>query len=108
MKPLLASLVVALITAHIAHSEDLRPDLRAPKPEGFRNMRVLLYVPGSARLLDYPDVSEILCCDQGQITFETVDGFIITHQGAFTIMQAKNSVKALQHPLRGPRFYDSK
>jgi hypothetical protein len=108
MKPLLASLAAVLVFTHFAVGEDLKPDLKAPKPVNFQSMRVLLYVPGSARMLDYPDVCEILCCDQGEITFETHDGFIITHQGAFTVMQAKNSIKSVQHPKRGPRFYDAK
>lgn len=84
-------------------------DLASPKPTSNQNLRVLLHIPGSARLLDYPEVCRVHTCDKDQITFETHDGYIVTHRGSFTVIQHRNTVPSGQNPLSpGPRYYEPK
>lgn len=102
MKALAFSLLLVLATSLRA---DPPPDLRSPKSEHPRLLRILLYVPGSARLIDYPDVEKILCCDTARITFETQDGHVVMHHGPFTVIQPRNAPAATSD---GSRFFDPK
>lgn len=100
--PLLLALLIVLGAPALA---DPPADLRSPKSENPRLLRILLYVPGSARLIDYPDVEKILCCEAARITFETQDGHVVMHQGPFTVIQPRNATAATRD---GSRFFDPK
>ena len=97
-------LAVLLVLAAPLRADPL-PDLRSPKAEHPRLLRILLYVPGSERMIDYPDVEKIICCDAARITFETQDGHVIMHHGPFTVIQPRGAIAATND---GSRFYDPK
>jgi hypothetical protein len=99
-----ASLLPRRYIAHVLAAEP--GDLLAPKTAGAQALRVLLHIGAGERLIDYPDVSKVLDCGDAQITFETHDGLIVTHRGAFTLIQQRSSFDA--HQSRGVRFYDAK
>jgi hypothetical protein len=108
MKP--AILLATCLLLSPAFAEDTLLDLLGPKPADVRSIRVLLHLPGSARLIDYPDVCKVVSCDANCIVFETHDGTAITHRGGFTVIQPRNIVS---EPVRarldpGPRFYETK
>ncbi|MGB8169095.1 MAG: hypothetical protein WCF18_16480 [Chthoniobacteraceae bacterium] len=105
MKALLFPLLAALITLAAPLHAETPPDLRSPKSEAPRLLRILLYIPGSSRLIDYPDVEKILCCDANRISFETQDGHVILHQGPFTVIQPRTATAATSD---GSKFYDVK
>jgi len=80
-------------------------DWRSPKAEDPRLIRVLLYIPGTSRLIDYPDVERIFSSDRDRIVFETQDRQVVVHQGPFTIIRPRSATSSISH---GPRFYDLK
>jgi hypothetical protein len=98
--PLLCCL--SLLTAR-ASAEDLL----SPKPAAVGLMRILLYVPGVARALDYTDVLKVHRCDASSITFETNDSHIVIHQGPYTLIGAKTELSGKKFS-DGPRFFDPK
>lgn len=104
MKALPLLLAAVLMFTVRLHAED-SPDLRAPKAEAPRLLRVLLHLAGSPRLIDYPDVEKIICCEPTRITFETQDGSIVMHQGSFTVIQPRTANATTS---AGGRFYDVK
>ncbi len=108
MKP--ATLLASCLLFSPAFAEDTKPDLLAPKPADIRSIRVLLHIPGSPRLIDYPDVCKVVSCDSDCIVFETHDGTAITHRGSFTVIQPRNIVsESVRNRLSpGPRFYETK
>lgn len=80
-------------------------DLLSPKPVGgTQPIRVLLYINGSPRVLDYADVARVLCSEPSKIVFETFDNCVVVHQGAYTVIQQQSSFT--EHHARGVRFYD--
>lgn len=81
-------------------------DLLSPKPASSHAIRVLLYIPGGDRMIDYPDVLKVLCSSPQQIAFETQDGYTVVHQGAYTLIQQRAAFA--EHVTRGIRFYDAK
>jgi hypothetical protein len=103
--PAFSLLLAILIVLAAPLRADPLADLRSPKSENPRLLRILLYVPGSARLIDYPDVEKIICCDAARITFETQDGHIIMHHGPFTVIQPRAATAATSD---GSRFFDPK
>jgi hypothetical protein len=108
MRTILGTVLACSLLLGPASAEDSRPDLKSPKPDNFGPIRVLLHIAGSPRLIDYSDVCKILCSDPGQITFETNDGYVVTHQGAFTVIQQRATISSPASNPRGPRFYDPK
>lgn len=105
MKALMFPLLAAVITLTAPLRADAPPDLRSPKSEIPRLLRILLYIPGSSRLIDYPDVEKILGCEANRITFETQDGHIILHHGPFTVIQPRTANATTSD---GSKFYDVK
>lgn len=95
-------LCLSLLTARVRADEPA-----APKPVAVGLLRVLLYVPGVQRALDYTDVLKVHHCDVNSITFETNDSFIVVHQGPYTLIGAKNELSGKKFS-DGPRFYDPK
>ena len=91
----------------------------SPRADYLNPIRVLLYVPGTDLVFDYPDVCRIFCALAAEISFETQDGSVVTHRGTYTIIQTRNSVVTIP-PQRetdswrsrhravsfGPKFYD--
>ncbi len=104
MKALVFPLLAALALTASARAED-GPDLRSPKSEAPRLIRIFLYVPGSSRLIDYPDVERIICCDKERIAFETQDGHVVMHHGPFTVIQPRTASNTTSD---GSKFYDVK
>lgn len=106
----LAAFLATCLLLSPAFAEDTKPDLLAPKPADLRSIRVLLYIPGSPRLIDYPDVCKVVSCDADCIVFETHDGAVITHRGGFTMIQPRNVVseRTQTRLAPGPRFYEAK
>jgi len=102
MKHLLYVAALALLLPLSSYSEDTP----APKPLNAQSVRVLLYVSGSERCLDYTDVSRVLCSEPLKIVFETLDGYLVVHQGAYTVIQSKPAFA--EHQARGVKFYDVK
>jgi hypothetical protein len=105
MKALTFALFAASIMVATSARADPPTDLRSPKSENPRLLRILLYVPGSARLIDYPDVERILTCDRERIAFETQDGHVVMHHGPFTVIQPRTASATTGD---GSRFYDVK
>ena len=97
-------LAVLFVLAARLHAEP-QADLLSPKSENPRLLRILLYVPGSARLIDYPDVEKIISCEAARITFETQDGHVVMHHGPFTVIQPRGGTAATSD---GSRFFDPK
>ena len=83
-------------------------DLVSPKPAASHLFRIFLHVPGVPRAFDYTDVVKIHCCTPGSITFETYDGFIVAHQGPYTLIGPKGELQNRKGVLEGARFYDPK
>lgn len=108
MKTTSCAALTSLLLLVSAFADDARPDLRSPKPETNPLLRVLLYIAGSSRLIDYPDVYKILSCDDDRITFETQDGYVVTHHGQFTVIQQKAALSEAHANPHGPRFFDVK
>ena len=104
MKSPLAALAVSSLLLVAAFAEDLQ----SPRPTAARNIRVLLHLSGSDRLLDYPDVCKILSCEAASISFETVDGFLVSHRGTYTIIEQKFGSNDRGTNPPGRRFYDPK
>lgn len=98
--------IVVLCFSFVALA-DTPPDLAAPKPENPRLLRILLHVSGSARLIDYPDVERLLCCEKDRVVFETQDGTVVMHVGSFTILEPRNAATRTSAGS-GPRFFDIK
>lgn len=86
----------------------LADDSQAPKPTTTYLFRVLLHIQGSARSLDYTDVVKLHCCAPNAITFETYDGFIVAHQGPYTLIGPKNEMAGRKGVAEGGRFFDPK
>jgi hypothetical protein len=105
MKALLFPLLAACAVLALPLRGDTPPDLLSPKSENPRLLRILLYIPGSARLIDYPDVEKILCCEKESITFETMDGHVVLHRGPFTVIQPRNATAATSD---GSKFFNPK
>lgn len=105
-----ATLLAICLLLAPAFAGDNQPDLSALRPVDQRSIRVLLYIPGGPRLIDYPDVCKVVSCDEHCILFETHDGTTVTHRGAYTIIQPRNLVsERTQTRLSpGPRFYEGK
>jgi len=105
-----ATLLATCMLLSPAFAEDTQPDLFALKPADQRSIRVLLYIPGGPRIIDYPDVCKVVSCDEHCILFETHDGTTVTHRGAYTIIQPRLLVsERTQTRLDpGPRYYDTK
>jgi hypothetical protein len=105
-----ATILAAFLLITPVFAEDTKPDLTALKPVDQRSIRVLLYIPGGPRLIDYSDVCKVVSCDEHCILFETHDGTTITHRGGYTIIQPRNLVpERTQRRLSpGPQFYESK
>ena len=101
--PLLAVLAGTMLAA-----SSLGEDLVSPKPAPGRLCRVLLYVSGSNRALDYPDVMKVHARTDSSITFETADGYIVMHQGPFTLIGPKGEFA--DHAAAGgrSRFFEAK
>jgi len=101
---------VLLMFALPVRADDSNPDLRAPKSENTRLTRIFLYIPGSARMIDYPDVECILNCDKDQVTFRTQDGHVVQHHGPYTVIQPKmaQNTTGSHGNSGGPRFFDLK
>ena len=78
----------------------------SPKAVGAQGIRALLFIPGSERLIDYPDVLKVLCSNAQEIAFETVDGQVVVHHGAYTLIQQRSA--HAEHTSRGVRFFDVK
>lgn len=102
MKRIVATAIfVSLTLPFLASAEDLI----SPKPVGgTQPIRVLLYINGSPRVLDYTDVAKVLCSEPAKIVFETFDNCVVVHQGAYTVIQQQASFT--EHHARGVRFYD--
>ena len=84
-------------------------DLKAPKPDSTNSARVLLHLAGSERVIDYANVYKIYTCDPQFISFETADGYVISHHGSYTLIEAKNAAATLRSSVvPGRRFYDPK
>jgi len=83
-------------------------DLQAPKPAASHLYRVLLHIQGSSRALDYPDVVKLHSCAPQSITFETYDGYIVAHQGPYTLIGPKSELHGHKGVLEGGRFFDPK
>ncbi len=83
-------------------------DQQSPKPTASHLFRVLLHVPGVQRTLDYCDVVKIHSCSPESITFETFDGFIVAHQGVYTLIGPKSELQNRKGVLEGGRFFDPK
>jgi hypothetical protein len=82
-------------------------EMSAPKPLPGRACRILLYIKGSDRVLDYHDVIKVHAAEPNAVTFETTDGFIVVHQGAFTLIGPKTEFA--DHTRAGRvRFFDPK
>lgn len=103
MKLLLCSLACGLMLTS-ASAEDLS----APKPGTGRPIRVLLHLAGSERLIDYNDVYKLYNCDANAISFETSDGFIVIHRGAYTLIVQKSAASEIRSSTPGERFFDPK
>ena len=105
MKSRLLALSLLGLIAAPAFAEDLK----APKPEQANCARVLLHLAGSDRLIDYRDVYKIYTCDPQFISFETADGYVVSHHGSYTLIEAKNGSATLRSSVvPGRRFYDPK
>jgi hypothetical protein len=102
MKTLLALATLAFTLTAVAE------DHAAPKPISTHLLRVLLHVQGAARALDYTDVVKVHCCNAQSISFETYDGFIVAHQGPYTLIGPKNELHHGKGVLAGTHFYDPK
>jgi hypothetical protein len=98
----LAILPLLLLTTSFAE------DLQSPRPTAARHIRILLHLAGSDRLIDYPDVDKILSSDPASISFETVDGFIVSHRGTYTIIEQKYGAGSRAQNPAGRRFFDPK
>ena len=72
-------------------------DDTAPKPKTPKEFRIFLYVPNSTKPLEYTDVAKIIRSDLNHITFETTDGFVVVHHGAYTSIQPKDTFNAATH-----------
>ncbi|MDQ3624228.1 MAG: hypothetical protein M3463_17360 [Verrucomicrobiota bacterium] len=104
MKPLRWSWLFAFALPWPAAAEDLK----SPKPDGGRTIRVLLHLSGSERLIDYSDVYRLHSNDSKMISFETSDGFLITHHGSYTLILEKNAAGSSRAVPPGQRFFDPK
>ena len=82
-------------------------DLVSPKPIQRNLFRILLYIPGVQRALDYGDVYKIHRCAENCVVFETNDGFVIAHRGPYTLMGQKNDILQGKN-LDGTQFFDVK
>ena len=102
MKTLTLLCAAALMFPLALRSEDFI----SPKPANAQSVRVLLYINGSSRILDYGDVARVHCSEPAKIVFETVDGFMVVHQGAYTVVQPRPIFT--EHHARGVKFYDAK
>ncbi|HEX8295486.1 MAG TPA: hypothetical protein VF593_04260 [Chthoniobacteraceae bacterium] len=107
MKAHLLAVLATFASFAPASADDSKPDLKSPKPEFARMLRILLHTAGSSRMIDYPDVAKVVCVDPGQITFETSDGYVVTHQGTWTVIQQRSSATEA-HGSSGTRFFDAK
>ena len=85
----------------------LAEDLSSPKP-GAGRIRVLLHLAGSERLIDYADVYKLYNCDANAISFETNDGFIVSHRGSYTLIVQKSAASEIRAATPGERFFDPK
>lgn len=109
MKTQLCGLLSCILLSTLALAEDLK----APKPDTTRSIRVLLHLPGSSRLIDYPDVYKVHACEPTYISFETSDGFLISHRGTYTLVEPRANVISRGGSLPGntdpgQRFFDPK
>ena len=89
MKQRFALLVVIAVLSITASAQDAT--VKAPKPNGANAYRIMLYVVGSPRVIEYLDATKIYRSDSSMITFETADGFVVVHNGPYTIVQPKAS-----------------
>jgi hypothetical protein len=103
MKTLLPLLCSLTLTVALAEENP-----QAPKPTTNYLFRVLLHIQGSSRTLDYTDVVKLHCCAPQAITFETYDGFIVAHQGPYTLIGPKNELVGRKGVAEGGRFFDPK
>ena len=109
MKLLARSISACALLSISAFAQE--PAIPSPRADYLNPIRILLYVPGTDLLFDYPDVCRVLCSAAAQISFETRDGTVVTHQGTYTIIQARNAIAEAPRrhlPSLGPRFYDIK
>ena len=107
----LATLLVTCLLLSPVFAEDTdKPDLAGLRPADQRSIRVLLYIPGGPRLIDYPDVCKVVSCDEHCILFETHDGTTVTHRGAYTIIQPRILVSERTEKKLSPgrQFYEAK
>jgi hypothetical protein len=109
MKTQLCTLLTCAVFTAFATAEDLK----APKPDTNRSIRVLLHLPGSDRVIDYPDVYKIHACEPTHIYFETNDGFLVSHRGSYTLIEPRVNAISRGAPVPsntapGQRFFDPK
>jgi hypothetical protein len=83
-------------------------DLTALKPEQPNCARVLLHLASGERLIDYPNVVKIYTCEPQFISFETIDGYVISHRGTYTLLEQKNGTSVRSNVVPGQRFFDPK
>jgi hypothetical protein len=100
LAPLLCSLVLAVSA--------IGQDFQGPKPAASHLFRILLFVQGSSRAIDYIDVVKVHGCTPGGITFETYDGYIVVHQGPYTLIGPKSDLQGRKGVHEGGRFFDPK
>lgn len=100
----LASLAALFALTALAFAQDLT----GPKPAASHLFRILLHVSGSPRVIDYTDVVKLHCCTPQSITFETYDGFIVAHQGPYTLIGPRTEMQGRKGVLEGGRFFDPK
>ena len=104
MQRILSSVIlVTLATSGFSAAVE---DLVSPKAVGNQGIRVLLHINGNPRSIDYSDVYRVLCSEPQKIVFETIDGFVVVHQGTYTVIAQKAPFQ--EHHSRGVRFYDAK
>jgi hypothetical protein len=99
---------LALLCSVSLASAVLAEDLAGPKPAAAHLYRVLLHVQGSSRAIDYTDVVKLHACTPDSITFETYDGYIVAHQGPYTLIGPKSDLQGRKGVLEGGRFFDPK
>ena len=100
--------LIALLAALLIVRPVFGEDLPAPRPATDRVCRILLYVNGSERALDYGNVVKVHELEANKVTFETSDGLIILHHGPFTLIGPKSQFVDHSTPGGGVRFFDAK
>ena len=100
--------LIALLAGLLIVCPVFAEDLPAPRPATDRACRILLYVKGSERALDYGNVIKVHEIEADKVTFETSDGLIILHHGPFTLIGPKSQFVDHSTPGGRLRFFDAK